>query len=154
VANEQIIGLPDWIKTEHYDIVAKGPDKPTREQRASMFQNLIADRFAVKIHHETRVLPAANLVMTRKDGKLGPHLLPATEADSDCQSRARPDFSKPGLAGMPPCSEDVRTEPNGASQWRVRGFTMEQLATRLPGHIAPFIFDETNLEGTFNIGSS
>src|SRR5580692_4292729 len=36
LAAEQIIGGPDWIKGEHYDVVAKGPDKPTLDQRASM----------------------------------------------------------------------------------------------------------------------
>jgi len=61
-------GGPDWIKAEHYDVEAKGPDKPTLDQRASMYQNLIADRFALKVHHETRELAAANLTLARKFG--------------------------------------------------------------------------------------
>jgi uncharacterized protein (TIGR03435 family) len=152
MATEQVIGGPDWIKGEHYDIVAKGPDNASPDQRASLYQNLIADRFAVKFHHETRELAAANLVMARSDRKLGSHLLPATEADSDCSARVPPDFSKPGFAALPPCVAGYRTEQNGAGQFNARGITMERLATELAGfHIAPFVFDKTNLEGAFNI---
>ena len=152
MATAQIIGGPDWIKTEHYDIVAKGPDGATPAQRDAMFQNLVAERFGVTFHHETRELPAANLVMARKDGKLGPRLLPATEADSDCSVRARPDYSKPGFTALPPCNAGFSTLPNGNGQFDARGITMERLATELLGfHIAPFIFDKTNLEGVFNI---
>src|SRR5579862_7358170 len=89
VATAQLIGGPDWIRNEHYDIVAKGPGGATPAQRDAMFQNLVGERFGVKFHHETRELPAANLIMARSDRKLGPHLLPATEADADCTLRAR-----------------------------------------------------------------
>jgi uncharacterized protein (TIGR03435 family) len=152
MATAQIIGGPDWIRNEHYDIVAKGPDGATPAQRDAMFQNLVAERFGVNFHHETRELAAANLVMARKDGKLGPRLLPATEADSDCSVRARPDYSKPGFTTLPPCVAGYSTGQDGIGQFNARGITMERLASELLGfHIAPFIFDKTNLDGAFNI---
>jgi uncharacterized protein (TIGR03435 family) len=55
---KQIIGAPDWFGTDLYDIdgVADVPGRPSIKQMGEMIQGLLADRFALKFHHEQREL--------------------------------------------------------------------------------------------------
>lgn len=55
---KQIIGAPDWFSTEMFDINGKPdtPGQPDIKQMGVMVQKLLADRFALKIHHEQREL--------------------------------------------------------------------------------------------------
>jgi uncharacterized protein (TIGR03435 family) len=55
---KQIIGAPDWLGTDLYDIdgVADIPGRPSIKQMGEMLQGLLADRFALKFHHEQREL--------------------------------------------------------------------------------------------------
>jgi uncharacterized protein (TIGR03435 family) len=57
----QLVG-PEWLKTDHYDIVAKIPPGTTRDRYRQMLQNLLAERFHMTAHHETKVLPIYSLV--------------------------------------------------------------------------------------------
>jgi uncharacterized protein (TIGR03435 family) len=72
----EVIGLPDWTKTEHYDIYAKpAPDShPTREQRAEMMRNLFFDRMKLVAHIEEGKRDGFALVVARGDRRLGPQL--------------------------------------------------------------------------------
>jgi uncharacterized protein (TIGR03435 family) len=75
VQMKQIIGAPDWIEKDRYDIVAT-PDRegtPTAEQVRIMVRKLLADRFQLKFHHDKRELSAFVLTV----GKDGPKLRPA-----------------------------------------------------------------------------
>ncbi len=72
VHTKQVLGGPDWLGTEKFDIEAK-PDIPgaaTDKQNRLMMRKLLAARFALKYHEEKRDLPA--FVMTL--GKNGPKL--------------------------------------------------------------------------------
>jgi uncharacterized protein (TIGR03435 family) len=82
---ERVLGGPDWIRSERerFDILAKAPDGTTRSQRPLMVRALLADRFKLKTHLETRNAPIYALVVARPDGKLGPRMSPAT---FDCTS--------------------------------------------------------------------
>ncbi len=66
----QIISLPDWAKTERYEIVAVVPPGTTVEQFRLMLQNLLSDRFQLKVHRETRELPVYELTISKKGLKL------------------------------------------------------------------------------------
>jgi uncharacterized protein (TIGR03435 family) len=56
---KQIIGAPDWLATGLYDIDGEPdvPGRPNIKQMGEMLQKLLADRFALKFHHEQRELP-------------------------------------------------------------------------------------------------
>jgi hypothetical protein len=69
----QVVGGPDWLNKDAYDIKGKFPDdlEATYRKMASqdrinqdraMQQSLLADRFHLKAHFETRVLPVYELV--------------------------------------------------------------------------------------------
>jgi uncharacterized protein (TIGR03435 family) len=90
----QVINLPDWGDSGHdvYDIAAKLPAAPqpaTLDQVRRMLQTLLAERFQLKLHHETRDLPAYNLVLARSGSKLTP-------------SPGKPCDNQPGRAGGDP----------------------------------------------------
>jgi uncharacterized protein (TIGR03435 family) len=76
---DQLFNTPSWAKTVHYDIEAKVDDedretlkKLTFPERAAMVQALLADRFHLKAHTETRELPVFNLVVAKSGLKMTP----------------------------------------------------------------------------------
>jgi uncharacterized protein (TIGR03435 family) len=69
VKDHQVLG-PDWLPTENFDIAAKLPDGATREQLPEMIQSLLADRFKLVLHHETRELSVYALVAAKSGPKL------------------------------------------------------------------------------------
>jgi uncharacterized protein (TIGR03435 family) len=72
-ARWQIVG-PDWLdKVDvRYDVLAKIPPGTTKEQFAVMMQNLLTERFGLKLHHETKEFKAWNLVAAKSGAKLTP----------------------------------------------------------------------------------
>jgi uncharacterized protein (TIGR03435 family) len=72
---DQLVGGPSWISSDRWDIVAKTDRPATREQQSKMFQQLLADRFKLKFHWETRQLPQYRLVV----GKGGPKVHPVRD---------------------------------------------------------------------------
>jgi uncharacterized protein (TIGR03435 family) len=60
----QVLG-PPWIGSERFDLAAKLPSGASREQIPEMLQTLLADRFKVKLHHETREFPVYALVVSK-----------------------------------------------------------------------------------------
>jgi uncharacterized protein (TIGR03435 family) len=79
--------LPKWAAANRYDIQARAAGNPTKDQFRLMMQALLADRFKLTVHYETRQLPVFALVLD-KPGKLGPQLQMHSE-DVPC-SRAAP----------------------------------------------------------------
>jgi uncharacterized protein (TIGR03435 family) len=81
VENYQISGAPKWFETEHYDIEAKldaatvdeirklGMEK-SRTLRQQMMQALLADRFNLVAHRETKDVPIYSLVIAKSGSKL------------------------------------------------------------------------------------
>lgn len=65
----QISG-PAWFDAVSFDIVAKLPPGTSKEQVDPMLQNLLAERFALRLHHEKKALPVYTLTV----GKNGPKM--------------------------------------------------------------------------------
>jgi uncharacterized protein (TIGR03435 family) len=61
---------PDWLASERFDIIAKLPDGAHKEQAPEMLQALLADRFKLVVHRESKERPVLALVV----GKNGPKL--------------------------------------------------------------------------------
>lgn len=70
----QVVG-PDWLTTEHYDIVARLPEGSSKNDEPEMLKTLLADRFKLKAHMEDRDLAVYALVV----GKDGPKLKDSPE---------------------------------------------------------------------------
>ncbi len=72
VQQKQLIGLPPWADTDKYDIDAK-PDTagtPNKKQLQGMVQKLIADRFKLTFHHDTKELSVYALSVAKTGAKL------------------------------------------------------------------------------------
>jgi len=91
----QIVGGPDWINTERWDIVAKADGNPG-QQMMTMMQNLLADRFKLVVHKETRELPIYALVFARADHAFGPKL---HASSTDCQKEMTAAIARSGPPG-------------------------------------------------------
>jgi uncharacterized protein (TIGR03435 family) len=57
VYRDQISGA-DWLDTERYVVTARVPKGTSKDQFDLILQNLLAERFKLTLHHETRALQA------------------------------------------------------------------------------------------------
>jgi uncharacterized protein (TIGR03435 family) len=76
--NYRLVGGENWLKTETWDIQAKGEGLTALPIYLASVRQLLADRFKLVMHLETRELPIYRLVKARSDGKLGPQVKPST----------------------------------------------------------------------------
>jgi uncharacterized protein (TIGR03435 family) len=68
----QLIGAPDWIEKDRYDVLGK-PDvegQPNNRQTRALIQKLLADRFSLKFHREKRELSVYAIVVGKTGAKL------------------------------------------------------------------------------------
>jgi bla regulator protein BlaR1 len=99
VTEDRILGVPNWVKTDRFDVEAKVPsadtpkiDHLTIEQRRFMLQSLLAERFNLKYHHETKELPVYTLVIAKGGLKLKPNPAGVDHEQSGIRSNGRGDF--------------------------------------------------------------
>src|SRR4051812_37386675 len=67
------VTAPAWMETERYDVIAKLPDTTppvTKEQSAIMLQNLLAERFHLTLHHDSKEFQGFELVVGKNGSKL------------------------------------------------------------------------------------
>jgi bla regulator protein BlaR1 len=76
-------GGGDYVQSDHFDVIAKADAGASQKDVALMLRALLADRFKLMVHHETRERPIYALVVVRKDGLVGPRL---RRSDVDCSA--------------------------------------------------------------------
>jgi uncharacterized protein (TIGR03435 family) len=149
ITNDQIVGGPDWLDSDRFDITAKASRPFSQDEARGMLKALLAERFGLVTHHEVRDLPVFVLVRARKDGTLGPQM---KKSDLDCAAL----FASVTAGGkMPerlpngnlPCGMSVR-----AAQGQVVGSpaSMEQLTRNLVGGVGRIVVDKTELPGYYD----
>jgi uncharacterized protein (TIGR03435 family) len=156
IQNTQLVGGPDWIGSERFDIVAKaegdippsGPGGPPGPMQM-MIRALLADRFKLTVHNETRELPIYSLVVARADGRLGPQL---RASQVDCAAviaaaRAR--------GGPPPAPPQPGERPTcgifgGLGRVAAGSVPTAQLAMMLSQQAGRIVVDRTGLTGMFD----
>lgn len=143
----QISGGPNWINTEKYDIDAKEPDGledqlknlPDNERREKMDQlirSLLADRFQLKVSHETKEGPVYNLVVAKN----GPLIHEAKPDDNNPNAMKGPD-------GKPVHGNFMRM---GRGELQAQGVAIEFLATNLSQQLGRKVVDQTGLKGNYD----
>src|SRR5262245_4948251 len=55
---EKVVGGPNWLETDRYDVFAKIPAASTVESRREMLQDLLADRFKLVTHKDSKPMAA------------------------------------------------------------------------------------------------
>src|SRR5262245_25574825 len=78
IGRTEIIGAPDWIKSERFDINATAGRQTTSAEVQAMLRALLVERFQFVAHEESRDRPAYALKLARADGRLGPDLRRST----------------------------------------------------------------------------
>ena len=137
------------LQSEKFDIVATTDAAASREQVFLMLRALLATRFKLVAHRETRDLPIYALVMARNDGALGPRL---RRSRVDCST-----VSSDGPAAAPaadafvaePC-KGLRNVPGNATG---RAVTIPTLARLISGWVDDHrpVADRTGLTGNFDL---
>lgn len=61
---------PAWIRSERFDVMAKPPASVREKEFDLMMRNLLADRFKLKVHRETRETPVYALVIAKTGPKM------------------------------------------------------------------------------------
>jgi uncharacterized protein (TIGR03435 family) len=149
VNNFQIAG-PVWLNGERFDIDATMPADTTKEQFRAMLQNLLADRFKMESHRETRELSGYSLVVAKN----GPKFKASAEASPPPDDGAPdppltlgPDqfFVPPQRPGM---FLQMTTFPGARSTFRQ--FTMAALANVLQNQLKRPVNDATGLTAKYD----
>ena len=164
VQDFQVEGGPSWQLSQRFDITAKAEDgsPATMVAMLPMLKSLLADRFKLKVHTETKEMTVSSLVIASEDGKLGPKLKPTS---SDC-SNAQAENEKlaeavakggPGaLAGILPkpgetrkCAMMPTMGPDGFGM-RADGQPLTVIAQLLTQATGRIVTDKTGLMGLYD----
>jgi uncharacterized protein (TIGR03435 family) len=145
--DDQIVGLPGWAASANFDIQAKmdaetvealkklSKDDAT-DARRKMLQALLAERFHMTLHHETRDLPMYSLVVA----KGGTKLKEADPNDAYANGIKGPDGqSHPGMMWI------------GDGTMNAQAIPMLNLAMNLGFQVRRIVVDKTGLTGNYDI---
>ncbi|HEX4275009.1 MAG TPA: TIGR03435 family protein [Bryobacteraceae bacterium] len=128
-----VLGGPNWLEFDRFDIAAKAPPASSPETVRLMLQSLLADRFKLVLHKDTRPLPAYALALGKSKPKI-------TQAAGD---------------GNPECK--YQPQPAGSAfstAYSCRNMTMAAFAERLHGiardYLIDPVVDTTGLEGAWD----
>ena len=149
IKDYQIFGAPDWLSTDLYDIDAKSQDaaiaalkKLPEDQRETagraMLQQLLADRFQIQSHFETKQLPAYSLVV------LDSSKLHAATGSCDPPAPGPRTLSN----NAPPCGQIADYLPGQLTGAKA---SVPQLANSLSNITGRPVQDKTNLTAKYDI---
>jgi len=152
---DKVLGGPSWLEMDRFDVIAKVPAGTTPDAQKLMLQWLLADRFKLVIHKETKPLPTYALVAGKK-----PQLKQAEGSeDSGCKPQTQGGAGE-GVMRLMMGNENGTTTtftlgPGGTIQYACRNMTMEAFAAGLPRmlglQLGPNpIVEDTGLKGRWN----
>ena len=141
----QIVG-PAWIDTERYDLAVKVPAGTIKEQASIMWQNLLAERFSVKIHHDPKEFQVEDLVI----GKGGSRLKETTEDTSGLPPPGPPKF-KDGVLSSPGLVTTIAMNANrGSARAVAKAQPLSKLVAMMSAQLNRPVIDKTGLMGFYD----
>jgi uncharacterized protein (TIGR03435 family) len=144
VKRHQVVA-PGWMETTRFDVHAKVPPGATRDSFRRMLQHLLADRFKLEIHRETKESAVFDLVQVK-----GGHKLPEYVEDSAAVKVRR---AGTGLGRVPRPGMVIVWSPTGKSAITVEslGMPMAQIVGTLSNYVGKPVTDATGLTGKYNL---
>jgi uncharacterized protein (TIGR03435 family) len=146
---------PEWLINGYgpfspkFEISARIPDGTTKEQFHLMLRNLLAERFKLAIHHESKDLPIYNLVVTKNGPKFKPS--PGSPEASDDTGRAASSKVTIGSDGFPVLPKGTTMAwVNGRARMRATNKTMEKFVIDLAAQSGQPVRDLTGLKGEYD----
>ena len=163
VQDFQVIGGPDWIDTARFDIQAKAEDgtvPETPNQRDDpyrigplelMMQSMLADRFQLRLSHETRELPVYTLTISKDGPKIKPVAPDSTAAAPGNLSRAgRGAAGVPASGAVGPGSMSTNVNQTKA-EMNANTIPLSRFIVALSRQLRRPVIDQTNLNGMYTI---
>lgn len=119
----QVSGGPSWVGSEEYNIVAKPQGEASNERILAMAKDLLAERFKLTLHHESKEMPVLALTVAKGGARLHP---------------------SEGTGGP-----EIR---GGRGRLVARKVTMGMLAAQLAGRVLDRpVLDRTGIGGEFDV---
>lgn len=150
--HDLLAGQPGWVGEQRYRIQARIPENATKDQVRLMMQSLLAERFGLKVHFESREVPVLALSMA-KSGVLGPKLKHHEDGPSCAPQEAASDSGEV----FPPLCGDTQMKSDGAlALVGARDITLDKLASflgtygYLNGEFDRDVTNETGLQGHYD----
>jgi uncharacterized protein (TIGR03435 family) len=145
----QVIGGPDWVRSNRYEVSAKAESATTADRLAQMVKRMLAERFGLQTHTEMREQNTYALVPARGDRRLGERMRPSA---IDCAPIIDAGKVVPPKPGGPPaqCFWFVAMM-NGANRMRVDGIRMPRFAMFLEAATLRKVADKTGFTETYDI---
>ncbi len=148
--DNQIVGGPKWLFEDRFDVLGSGNAPGAAPSMLfPKLQTLLADRFSLVTHTETRELPMFALVRAGRD-KLGPNLKPSTA--TDCPVAPPPGAGNPRPIPQPmsPAQMQVCGVMLGPGRLSSGHVTLDQVANNLSRIVGSIVVDKTGLEGFYD----
>jgi uncharacterized protein (TIGR03435 family) len=142
VKGYQISG-PAWLASERYDIAAKVPAGATQEQVDVMWQNLLLERFGLRLHHESKEFKVEELVVA----KGGPKLKETAQDPTAPLPPGPPDF-KDGQLRSPGFVTTILV--NGHAHAFAKAQPLSKLTEMLGNTLHLPVLDKTGLAGKYD----
>jgi uncharacterized protein (TIGR03435 family) len=144
IGSEQISG-PAWLDSERYDITATVAPGTTLEQFRLMLQNLLAERFELRQHRESKTLAVYLLTVAKNGPKLeGPETVPEYRDDEEGKAAARKKSSE-ALAAMREAFK--RGEVVYGRSFHLPNATMARFIQAIAPNVDRPVIDKTQIEG-------
>jgi len=134
VDGDKVFGGPNWLELDRFDVTGKLPPGSTPDSRKAMLRTLLAERFHLVAHPDSRPMPA--YIMTA-----GKHPL-LKDADptalKGCQGKPRPQGAKP--------TDPIEVACHGLSAAEIA----DNLHDMAGGYLRVPVVDSTGLKGTYD----
>jgi uncharacterized protein (TIGR03435 family) len=135
---DDVVGGPAWIDDDRWDVQATVEGDQSQARKLLLLQRLLAERFSLVVHRETRQVETYTLLVDRRDGRLGPGL----RASGPCVRL--PGTTSP--ADGRPCGGR-----GGPGRIMGTGMTAARLAGLLENSTGRPVTDQTGLTGEFDV---
>jgi len=137
IPESRIVGGPKWADEERYDIDAKSAGPAGGHELMAMLQQLLAERFSLKLHHGTKQLPVYEMVVAKGGIKM-------KDAATD---PAPPQLGK-GEDGKP--LSTLRWSKNTTLMQAYSMKSLTNLLTMPAAQVGRPVLDKTGLTSTYN----
>jgi uncharacterized protein (TIGR03435 family) len=148
VKDYQVLG-PAWLASERFDVAAKLPEESARQQIPEMTQALLADRFKMKVHRESKEFSVYGLVVAKSGLKIKES---APYPDTDAVDGKAP-FSVTASGGPQGTTVNLGRGSYfsvGNNRIEAKKLTMTAFADTLARFVDRPIVDMTELKGNYD----
>lgn len=143
------VDAPAWMEKQSYDINATMPPDTTKEQFEQMLQNLLTERFAMKLHHENRDVAGYRLVVGKNGAKIKESGPEAANAHAPGERGTKPlQFDQDGQPMLMP---GVTMAVLGRSRTVLGRQPISALVLQLTRLLEKPVVDATGLTGQYDI---